>query len=139
MARTIEATLAASVGRTATASFDPTALATGEFSALRELNAGGIEFLEVVIVATALVSTPSVVPTIEVFDPTSATWIVALTGAAITTAAPTTVTLRTGPYLVAVANLASQALLGRRWRVTMTHGNANSMTYTVSARAYIAE
>jgi hypothetical protein len=78
------------------------------------------------------------VPTIEVYNPASGTWIAVLTGAAITTAAPTTVTLRVGPYITAAANVAAQALLGRAWRVTMTAGDADSLTYSISARVYLA-
>ena len=138
MARIIEATLAASAARTVTTSFDPGVLASGEFSSLRELNASAIEVLEVVIVATALAATPSVTPSIEVYNPASATWVAVLTGTAITTAAPTTVTLRVGPYITAAANVAAQALLGRAWRLTMTAGDADSLTYSAVARVYLA-
>ena len=136
MAKIVEATLAASAARTATASFDPGVLASGEFSGLRELNGAPIEVLEVVIVATALSLTPSVVPSIEVYNPASGTWVAVLTGAAITTAAPTTVALRVGPYIAAVANLAAQAVIGRSWRVTMTAADTDSLTYSIGVRVY---
>lgn len=134
MAKIVEATLAASAARTVTTSFDPVDLASGEFNALRELNAAPVRFLEVVIVATALTGTPSVTPSIEVYNPTSGTWVTVLTGTAMTTAAPTTASLRVGESVTAVANVAAQALLGRRWRVTMTAGTADSFTYSVGVR-----
>jgi hypothetical protein len=100
-----------------------------------ELGLEGAVGLKVVIVATAKTSSPSVVPTIEAYDPASATWVTVLTGAAITTAAPTTVTLNVNPQMVAVTNITANAMVSPRMRVTMTAGNTDSLTYSVGAVA----
>lgn len=87
--------------------------------------------LLVVIDATAITATPSVVPTIDGYDSVSGKWFNLLTGAAIT--AVVTRTLRVAPGLVAVANLTVNDVVPDLVRVVMTHGDADSITYSVSA------
>ncbi len=128
MAKIIEAALATSAARTTTTSFEVPSALIGVAP----------DVLEICIVATALAATPSVVPSIEVYNSSSDSWVAILTGSAITTAAPTTVTLRVGPNVVAAANLAAPGIVGPRWRVTMTHGDADSITYSVQARVQAA-
>ena len=85
----------------------------------------------VIIDVTAASDTPSVVATIEGKDPASAKWYNLLTAAAVTGTGTTV--LRVYPGLTAVANLTATDLLPSIWRVVMTHGDADSITYTVGA------
>ena len=85
--------------------------------------------VHVVIDATAASATPSVVPKIEGIDGVSGKAYALLTGAAIT--AISTTTLRVVPGIVAAANLAVSDALPDRIRVTLTHGDADSLTYSV--------
>jgi hypothetical protein len=85
----------------------------------------------VYIKCTAIVSAPSVVPVIEALDTASGDWIPLVTGAAITSVS--TKLLKVYPGLVAAANLTVNDVLPALWRVTLTHGNANSITYSVGA------
>jgi len=88
-----------------------------------------VKGIHVVISATAASATPSVVPTIDGWDPLSETWYNILTGAAIT--GVSAVILRVHPDLLAVTNLAAGDFLPARYRVVMTHGDADSITYSV--------
>ena len=112
-------TVYASAARTAT----PTA-AEQEFGGL----AKGIH---VVIDVTAVTSTPSVVPTIDGFDALSTKWYNLLTGAAIT--ATGTTVLKIYPGIGTSPGAAASDVVPPRFRIVMTHGNANSITYTVAA------
>ena len=85
----------------------------------------------VFIDVTAISATPSVVFAIEGKDATSGKYYTILTAAAMTTV--TTKILRVGPGLTASANLIVNDLLPRTWRVTATHGDADSITYSVGA------
>lgn len=85
-----------------------------------------------VIRTSALAAAPSVVPSIEAQDPLSQQWYTILTGAAIT--ATGLIVLRVYPGVAAVANLSSSDFLPSIWRLTMTHGNSDSITYTASAQ-----
>jgi len=75
--------------------------------------------LRLVVDVTAVTSTPSVVVTVEVFDTASGKWVTVLTSAAIATVSTNALAL--------VEGIAGQV------RVTATHGNANSITYTIGA------
>lgn len=111
-------TVYASAARTAT----PTAVT---------LPAGRYNYLNLTIDATAVTATPSVVVTVDALDPVSGKYYNLLTSAAIT--AISTTVLRIGPTLTAVANLAANHALPDTIRVTMTHGDADSITYSVGA------
>jgi hypothetical protein len=87
--------------------------------------------LRLVIDATAVTATPSVVCTIDAVDSLSGKAVNLLTSAAIATVS--TVVLNVGPALTAAANLVANAFLGDSIRVTMTHGDADSITYSVAA------
>lgn len=93
--------------------------------------AGGIT---VVIDVTAITSTPSVTPQVEAFDVRSGKWYALLTGVPVV-AVGTTV-LHVFPGATPAANVAANAPLTEQVRVTMTHGNANSITYTVSGHLF---
>lgn len=115
MGRNISGTLLASAARTATVSS----------SAQTNYNGKGVR---VFINATASAATPSVVPTIEVYDPVSGTWTAILTGAAITGAGHTVLTVY--PGATAAANVTVSNHIGKVWRLTMTAADADSLTYS---------
>lgn len=92
-----------------------------------------VKGIQVIIDVTAITDTPSVVPTIDGFDPLSASWYNILTGAAIV--ATGTTVLRVHPEIVAAANLTAQDFLPERYRVVMTHADADSITYTVGVNS----
>ncbi len=87
--------------------------------------------LEVVIYATALAATPSIVFTVQGKDEASGTWYDILASAAVTTAAPTRVRMRVSPAITAAANLSVQDLLPALCRITAVHGDSDSITYSV--------
>lgn len=112
----IRGTLLASAARTATV------------SASDQTNYSG-KGARVYIDVTAIVSTPSVVFTIEVKDPISGIYTAILTSVAITGTGHTVLTVYPGATVA--ANVTLSNVIGRVWRVTATHGNANSITYSV--------
>lgn len=87
--------------------------------------------MHVVIDVTAVSATPSVTPSIEGYDTLSDTWYTLLTGSAIT--ATGTTVLKIYPGIAAVANAAASDVIPSRCRVSMTHADADSITYTVAA------
>lgn len=87
--------------------------------------------LHLVIDVTAVTASPSVVPTIDGHDRLSGKWYNLLTGAAIT--ATGTTVLKIGPGIGSIANAAANDILPARLRLTMTHGDADSITYTAAA------
>ena len=89
-----------------------------------------VKGIQVVINVTASAATPSVVPTIDGHDPLSDTWYTLLTGAAITGTGATV--LRVHPELLAATNLTAQDFLPAKYRIVMTHGDGDSITYTVN-------
>jgi hypothetical protein len=111
-------TVYASMARTAT----PTAIAQ---------TTEGRRGLHLVIDVTAVVDTPSVVPTIEALDPVSGKWYSLLVGAAIV--ATGTTVLKVYPGIAPVAGGAASDVVPNTFRVTMTHADADSITYSVSA------
>ena len=111
-------TVYASAARTAT----PTAVV---------INTRRAKALTVVFDATAVTATPSIVITIDGFDSLSNSYFNLLTGAAVATAVKTV--YRIGPGLAASANLTIADYLPDQVRITMTHGDTDSITYTVSA------
>lgn len=108
----------ASAARTAT----PTAV---------EVSTSRARALRVVFDATASAATPSVVVTIDAFDSLSGKYVNLLTSAAITGTGTTTLTI--GPGVTVSANVSASTYLGDRVRITCTHGDADSLTYSVSA------
>ncbi len=111
----------ASAARTAT----PTAVT---------VQTGRYKFVDIVVDVTAATSTPSVVCTIDGLDPVSGKYYNLLTSAAFTeSGVPFTRVLRVGPGLVAASNLTIGYALPGVIRVTMTHGDSDSITYSVAA------
>jgi hypothetical protein len=114
----VQTTLYESAARTAT----PT---TATFSSQ------GRRGLHLVIDVTVVpASAPSVVPTIDGQDALSGKWYNLLTGVAIT-AVGTTV-LKIYPGIGTIANGAASDVVPANLRLVMTHGNANSCTYTAA-------
>jgi hypothetical protein len=84
----------------------------------------------VVVDATAHSATPSVTFKVQGKDPLSGKYYDILTSAAVT-ASPSTVMLKVYPGLTAAANLVVSDVLPKTFRVTATHGDADSITYSV--------
>jgi len=112
------ATVFASAARTATVSS-------------ATFNNGNYRGGQFVIDVTAITATPSVVFSIEAVDALSGQVFSLLDSVAIV-AVGTTV-LRVYPGLTAAANLVANDLLPWQWRVTATHADADSITYSVAA------
>ncbi len=89
----------------------------------------------IVINVTAVTSTPSVVFTVEGKDALSSAYYTILTSAAITGTGTTALTVY--PGATAAANVAVSQILPRTWRVTATHGDADSITFSVGASVII--
>jgi hypothetical protein len=84
----------------------------------------------IVVDVTAIVTAPSITVKLQGVDLISGkTWDI-ITSAAIT-AVGTTV-LRVRPGITTIANVAVADVLPPVMRVTVTHGNANSITYSVA-------
>ena len=93
---------------------------------LTNFNARG---LQLVIDATVIAATPSIVVTIQGKDALSGKYYTILAAAAIT--GVSTVVLRVYPGLTAAANLVASDVLPRTWRVSVVAGDADSITYSV--------
>jgi hypothetical protein len=87
--------------------------------------------LHVVIDATAASATPSVVATIQGKDELSGKYYTILASAAIT--GISTTILKVYPGITAAANLSVSDILPRTWRVSVAHGDADSITYSIGA------
>lgn len=83
-----------------------------------------------VIDVTAIVATPSVTFTLQGYDPVSTRVWTLLASAAIATVSTTI--LRVHPELTAAANLIAKDIVPDAFTLTAVHGNANSITYSVS-------
>lgn len=86
---------------------------------------GGVFFINV----TAATDSPSVVFTIAGVDPTGAAYTI-LASAAITGVGATV--LRIHPALTAAANTIAKDVLPQAIKITATHADADSITYSVS-------
>lgn len=91
--------------------------------------------IQVLIDMTAVTATGDVTFSIEAKDTVSGKWYALLTSAGIT--AVSTVVLRLGVGEADTANLREGGQLPRVWRITATHTNAVSMTYSVGANLVI--
>lgn len=81
-------------------------------------NPGYDSALRVVVDLTAFTTAASLTVTIDTFDDLTGKWVNVATGTAIAA--------------VSTVGLLAQGLAGK-YRVTVTHGNANSHTYSVTA------
>lgn len=82
-----------------------------------------------VVTVTTASSTPSTVVTLQGWDPASQTWQTLVASAAIVANGTSRITA--GPGAPTTANLSQNTALPDKVRVTATHGNGNSHTYSV--------
>lgn len=117
-------TVYASAARTAT----PTAVT---------VQVGRYNYLHLACDVTAVTATPSVVVTIDGLDPVSGKYYNLLTSAALTdSGSPYTRMLKIGPGLPVTTNVSANDVLPDTIRITMTHGDSDSITYSVGANLY---
>jgi len=81
------------------------------------------------IVVSAVTATPSVVPKIQGKD-ASGNYYDILVGAAITGTGTTV--LRVFPNATDATNLTANDFIPKNWRIVMTHGDTDSITYSVN-------
>jgi hypothetical protein len=94
---------------------------------------GRYNYARVVVDVTAITATPSVVMTIDALSPVSGKFHNLLTSAALTeSGVPYTRVLMLGPNMPVTANVSANTMLPDTIRVTMTHGDADSITYSVA-------
>lgn len=86
--------------------------------------------LQVIIDVTAVTSTPSVQPALQAQDPVSTKWYDLVASIAAITATGTTV-LSFGENTPVVANLGNQGFIPDNIRLTLTHADTDSITYSV--------
>jgi hypothetical protein len=91
----------------------------------------GCKGIRVVLDATVIAATPAVTTTIDTLDSVSGKWINLLTSAAVATVTTNTYVVALG--VTVAANLSASAPLGDQVRITCTHGDADSITYSVGA------
>lgn len=94
---------------------------------------GGVEAIEVLIDFTKVGAAPSVVFSIEGFDPESKKWFTLLASAAvIATGQAQLLVSHTSPN---VTNVSAAHTVRSRMRLTATHGNTDSATYSATVTA----
>jgi hypothetical protein len=109
--------------------FPSAARAVAQAYASSDQDGAEIEFLHVVIDVTAVTATPALTVRIQGKDPASGKYYDILVSAVIATVSTTV--LRVGPGLTAAANLVANDMIPSVWRVTVTHGDTDSATYSV--------
>jgi hypothetical protein len=109
----------------------PSAARTADPNTMEFRDLGRVSGIVVVVDATAIVSTPSITVKIQGVDvATGKTWDI-LTSAAIATAVTTVLKVR--PGITVAANVAVADIIPPIIRIVVSHGNANSITYSVTA------
>jgi hypothetical protein len=93
--------------------------------------AGRYNFLRVVLDLTALAATPGLTLTVDGLDPVSGKYYNLLTGASVV--AVSTNVYEIGPGLPVTANVSASKPLPDTIRFTVTHVDADSATYSLSA------
>ena len=96
-----------------------------------EYQTSGHRFLTLVTDVTAIVTAPSITVSVLGVDRTSGKTYSILVGVAIT--AVGTQVLKIGPGLTAAANAVANDILPSTFRIVSTHGNSNSITYSIGA------
>ncbi|MER5252907.1 hypothetical protein [Streptomyces sp. NPDC002855] len=91
----------------------------------------GTRFITAVIDVTAVTATPALTLKIEGVDRASGKVWTLIEDAAVSTVS--TGTLHVGPGLTAAANVTANAMVPPVVRFTVTHGDADSATYSVGA------
>lgn len=92
---------------------------------------GGAQYVTLILDATAVTATPSVVMKVEGVDRLSGKVWTLLEDAAVTSVS--TSTLHLGPGLTAAANVTANVHVPPVVRITCTHADADSITYSVGA------
>lgn len=87
--------------------------------------------MHLVIDATAITATPAITFTIQGYSPLGDDAYTILVSTVIATAVTTV--LRVYPGLTASANLIANDSIPARWRLTASHGDTDSITYSVAA------
>lgn len=123
MSQVTEAILLASGARTTTQTLGPY---------FNPDTSGNVCGIEVAVDLTAFVTAASLTVTIEEYIEGKGAFVAVLTSAVI--AATGTTLLRYRPLAAEIANLSTNGHLGKQYRVVVTHGNANSHTYSVTAK-----
>ncbi|RJQ25520.1 MAG: hypothetical protein C4589_10990 [Peptococcaceae bacterium] len=85
--------------------------------------------VHVILDVTAITDTPSITLKIEGKDPASGNYYTILEGAAVATV--NTNIYKVFPAATAAANAVANDIIPRTWRVTVTHADADSITYSV--------
>lgn len=88
--------------------------------------------LTLIINVTTGASTPSVTPAIKGITPLGVNYT-CLTGAAIQSTSAATVVMRVGAGCPETSNLSTGIPLPQEFTVTMTHGDSDSLTYSIEA------
>jgi len=88
--------------------------------------------LHLVIDVTAVAATPALTVTVAAVDRLSGQVVTILASAAISTVSTTV--LKIGQGLTAAANLVANDLVPNVFRVTATHGDADSITYSIAGQ-----
>ncbi len=83
----------------------------------------------IVSVNVSNAGTGSITATIQRYEPSTGTWVDMLASVAISTAVRTELTIY--PGFTPAANVTASAVLPRLWRVSVAHGNANAIIYSV--------
>lgn len=102
--------------------------ATDQYGPIGNLGARGVH---VIIDVTAVADTPSVVFTLQGYDPASGDWYNLLVSSAVV--ATGTTVLKVYPGIAAVANGAASDCLPAVWRIDATHADADSITFSLGA------
>lgn len=119
-----------SVGEPITVFSSAARTATATSSVYR--NPGTYRGLLLFISTTAITATPSVTFAIQDSAGSTDAWATVLASSAIT-AADVEAVLVVHPSVVDSANLSENGPLANQWRVVATHGDADSITYSVIA------
>lgn len=113
-----EGTLLASAARTATVSSS-------------DMTNPGFTGVMVIVTSTAFALTPSITCTIQGKNPVTGAYYTILASAAITDGSTTRI-LTVLPGATASANVTINMGIPKIWRVTMTHSDTDSITYSVA-------
>ena len=101
----------------------------------KDLPNAGCRGLHLIIDVTAVTATPSVVFTIKGKDPVSGkVWTILASAAIVATG---TTILKVYPGRTAAANLVASDVLPPTWQVTAVHGDADSISYSVTAQMVV--
>ena len=98
---------------------------------------GRYQYAHIITSVTAATATPSVVMTIDALDTVSGSYYNLLTSAAFTeSGVPFLRELRIGPALPVTANVSANNILPSTIRITMTHADTDSITYSVGVHLF---